>query len=291
MITSLADKDFLQKLSDSAQRSRRSTISAIYHAKSGHPGGSLSCVDILTAIFEVEKIGDKKSSSHLILSKGHAAPALYAVAADFQIIESSKLLGFRKIDNVLQGHPHVISTPWVETSTGSLGQGFSVGLGMALGYKHKGQKDNVFVILGDGEIQEGEVWEAAMSAAHFKLDNLCVFIDYNKIQSDDFNTNIMGLEPLKDKWSSFNWHVIEIDGHDFQEILNSIEESRNFLKGPIIVIANTIKGKGISYMENIPAWHGSVTLNQQDLISALIELGTSEEMIEGYLSGKIWVTS
>lgn len=277
-----------QELIESSLRSRRAALGVIYHAKSGHPGGSLSCIDLITALFAAEKIGKEFSISHLILSKGHAAPALYAVAADFNIVDPHELLSFRKINSILQGHPDVNSTQWVETSTGSLGQGLSVALGMALGFKYQNKSKNVFAVVGDGELQEGEVWESAMSAAKFRLDNLCVFIDYNKIQSDDFNSNIMPLEPLGEKWAAFNWNVLEIDGHNFAEILASIKVAKNFSGGPTVVIAHTIKGKGVSFMENIPAWHGSVTLKEEELVRALQDLKTEEKLIQEYISGKIW---
>jgi len=188
----------------------------------------------------------------------------------------------------MQGHPSVVTTPWVETSTGSLGQGFSAAIGMALGHIYKNELTRIFVMLGDGELQEGEIWEGAMCAAHYKLDNLCAIVDYNKMQSDDLNENIMGLEPLRAKWEAFNWHVIEIDGHDFDQIESAFEQANETKGKPTVIIAHTIKGKGVSFMEGQPAWHGSVTLRPEELEQALRDLGTPEEDIPAYLNGSIW---
>lgn len=273
-----------------AQNVRRNTLTSIYHAKSGHPGGSLSCVDILTVLYEMKCVQDSNLGGlvHVILSKGHAAPALYAVAVEYQILPQDSLLGFRKINSILQGHPHIGSTPWVEASTGSLGQGFSVAMGMALGYKHQNKSDHVYAILGDGELQEGEIWEAAMSAAHFGLGNLCAIIDYNKMQSDDLNKNIMNLEGLSAKWKAFNWEVIEIDGHDIPSIQVALSESKKVLHVPTVIIAHTVKGCGVSFMANKPSWHGSVTLRKDELELALLDLGVMDENLHLYISGDIW---
>ncbi len=271
----------------SAENARRLCLTGIYHAKSGHPGGSLSCIEILTYLFSANEIGKDNSQSHLILSKGHAAPSLYAVAAEFEILKREEIITFRKMNSRLQGHPYSITTPWVTTSTGSLGQGLSVGMGMALGFKYQKKIDNVFVVMGDGEMQEGEVWEAAMAAAHHNLNNLRVIIDYNKLQSDDLNSNIMGLEPLAEKWRAFNWQVIEINGHDFQEIGASLDSADQHRFGPTVIIAHTIKGKGVRYMENVPTWHGSVTMNEEELRIALTDLGTSNDVIDSYVNGTI----
>ena len=278
----------MNQLKSMASQCRRNVVAQIFNARSGHPGGSLSCIDILVYLFKHGHIGSSDAKSHLILSKGHAAPALYAVAAEFGLIPHNELLSFRKINGLLQGHPHVQTTPWVNTSTGSLGQGFSVSLGMALGFKHQNKTDRVYAILGDGEMQEGEVWEAAMSAAHFKLDNLCVVIDYNKLQSDNLNENIMSLESLRDKWSAFNWNVIEIDGHDFEKIEVAFSSAINTPCKPTVIIAHTIKGKGVSFMESVPSWHGSVTMRNEELEQALRDLETPESDIPKYLDSSIW---
>lgn len=267
---------------------RINSLKMIYQAESGHPGGVLSSIDLIAYLFLKEMKYNKidfsiKERDRFILSKGHSAPALYAVAVEAGIIESSLLNGFRKLNHELQGHTHRSATPWVEASTGSLGQGFSFAIGEAKGLKLQNIDYRVYVMLGDGELQEGEVWEGAMFAGHYKLDNLCAIIDYNKMQSDDLNKNIMELEPLADKWNSFNWHVLEIDGHNFDEIGKAFKEVRRIKNRPSIIIAHTIKGKGISYMEGSPAWHGSLKLSKEDLILALNELGAIEEEIKGYI--------
>lgn len=262
----------------SAQNARRFCLAAIYYAKSGHPGGSLSSIDLLTFLFQENNFGIKNSTSHLILSKGHAAPALYAVALEYGLVNFEQLKRFRKINSQLQGHPHSITTPWVSTSTGSLGQGISVGMGMALGFKYQKQSDKVFVLMGDGEMQEGEVWEAAMAAAHHKLNNLRVIIDYNKMQSDDLNSNILSLDSLTEKWNAFNWHVFEINGHNFDEISESLKMADES-SSPSVIIAHTVKGKGVKYMESVPKWHGSVTMSEEELRLALVDLNTPENLI------------
>ena len=268
---------------------RQNALLSIYHAESGHPGGVLSAIDIIAYLFKKEmnynpKDFSIKNRDRFILSKGHCAPALYAVAAEIGILEKSRLNGLRKINHELQGHTHRGVTPWVEASTGSLGQGFSFAIGEAKGLKMQKINNRVYVMLGDGELQEGEVWEGAMFAGHHELDNLCAIIDYNKMQSDDLNESIMGLEPLADKWKSFNWHVLEIDGHDFDDIEKAFDQARNTKNKPTVIIAHTIKGKGVSYMEGSPAWHGSLKLSNEDLSQALLELGATEEEIKGYIN-------
>lgn len=269
---------------------RADALAGIYFAGSGHPGGALSCVDVLVTLL------GPRASHHLfqsqndrfVLSKGHAAPALYAVGAELGWISKSEIPRLRKLGSPLQGHPHVGTTPWVETSTGSLGQGFSVAIGMAMGLRHLDDFSRVYVMLGDGELQEGEVWEGAMCAAHYKLDNLCAIVDYNKLQSDDYNENIMGLEPLRAKWEAFNWNVLEIDGHNFEQIEQAFLTAKESKDRPTVIIAHTIKGKGVSFMEGVPAWHGSVKLRPKELEQALRDLGTQEEDIPAYLDGSIW---
>ena len=265
----------------------------LYHAKSGHPGGVLSCADIVAFLWEHELVyknsdWQKPDRNRMILSKGHSVAVIYAAAGRSGLIEPGHASSLRKLGSPLQGHPHVLDTPWVETSTGSLGQGFSVAVGMALGLRHQNISSRVYVILGDGEMQEGEVWEAAMSAAHFKLDNLCVIVDYNKMQSDDLNENIMTLEPLVDKWRSFNWAVREIDGHDMKDIESAIGNAKKVKKQPSVIVAHTLKGKGVSFMEGVPSWHGSVKITSDQLKQALKDLGASQDQIDDYLNGTFW---
>lgn len=267
---------------------RGDALASIYLAGSGHPGGILSAVDLIMYLFLKEMRYDPKNlddphRDRFILSKGHAAPALYAVAAQVGIITREKVLELRKLGSEMQGHTHRGATPWVEASTGSLGQGFSFAIGEALGFRHQDMDNRVYVMLGDGETQEGEVWEGAMFAGHHKVDNLCAILDYNKMQSDDYNRDIMTLEPLVDKWRAFNWYVIEIDGHNFDQMDQAFAEARRTKGLPTIIIAHTIKGKGVSYMEGSPLWHGSLKLSDEDFITAMKEFGYSDQEIKEYI--------
>jgi transketolase len=265
-------------IASAARFTRKHVIASIYHAGSGHPGGALSCADILACLFGAELniwpegAGDPQRD-RFVLSKGHAAPALYAIAAHHGFCDARAALALRKLGSPFQGHPHIGDLPWVETSTGSLGQGFSVALGMALGLKLQNSTARAYALLGDGELQEGEVWEAAMCAAHHKLDNLCAIIDYNKLQSDDRNDAIMRLEPLAAKWRAFDWAVVDVDGHDIGQILAALRRASATQGRPAIIIAHTVKGKGVPYMENIPHWHGSVKLTRAQAEEALGALG------------------
>lgn len=263
------------------------SLISIFHAESGHPGGALSCADILAVLASRNLPFDGAGKNHLVFSKGHSCPALYAMAALQKLIPTQSLLTLRKIDSLLQGHPSVLTTPWVEASTGSLGQGFSVAIGMAMGKKYRLRDSSIFTLLGDGEMQEGQVWEGAMCAAHYGLDNLCAIVDYNKLQSDDLNENIISLNSLANKWKAFNWNVIEIDGHNFKEIENAIRTFDQVKGMPTVIIANTVKGKGVSFMENVPAWHGSVKIKPTELKLALTELGISEQDMLSVAGGNI----
>lgn len=272
---------------------RRDSLAAVFHARSGHPGGCLSAADLFAWIGEhvLAYYGGDIQTEHrdrFVLSKGHACPALYAVAAHYGLLPRQALAGLRKLGEQLQGHPHVLATPFVETSTGSLGQGFSFALGLALGARHRGYTNRIYTMLGDGELQEGQVWEAAMCAAHARLGQLIAIIDYNKMQSDDLNENIVGLEPLGEKFAAFGWQVAEIDGHDPVAIDAALADRRQGATQPLAVIAHTIKGKGVSYMEGSPLWHGSVTLKREELEAALADLGTARDEIERYVDGSIW---
>lgn len=278
-----------ENLKKNSTKARALSLISIYEAESGHPGGVLSCIDVLMYLFEKElnyNMEDLaiKERDRFILSKGHCAPALYSVASICGIIDESRLNGLRKINHELQGHTCRTTTPWVEASTGSLSQGFSFAIGEAKGLKMQNINNRVYTMLGDGELQEGQVWEGAMFSAHHNLDNLCAIIDYNKMQSDDLNENIMGIEPLKEKWESFGWKVYEIDGHNFEEIENAFNGA-NVTKGkPSVIIANTVKGKGISYMEGIPTWHGSLKLTKENMRDALSELDYSSDQIKGVIN-------
>lgn len=279
-------------IADAARLVRRHAIASIYRAGSGHPGGALSAADILATLFGAElnfwaDAANDPDRDRFVLSKGHAAPALYAIASHHGFCDARAALKLRKLGSPFQGHPHVVDLPWVETSTGSLGQGFSVALGMAMGLKIQKSPARVYALLGDGELQEGEVWEAAMCAAHHQLDNLCVVVDYNKLQSDDRNDRIMRLEPLGAKWRAFDWAVAEIDGHDIDQILGAFRRAGATRDRPVAIIAHTIKGKGVPYMENVPQWHGSVKLTRAQAEEALVALGTARNEITELLDDDI----
>ena len=271
-----------------ARKIRALSLVGIYHAGSGHPGGALSAADILAVLYgsELNLFPGRTQDpdrDRFILSKGHAAPALYAAWAASGFLEEAEIKTLRKLGGRLQGHPHVKDTPLAETSTGSLGQGFSVAIGMAMGLKHQTSPARVYALLGDGELQEGEVWEGAMCAAHHKLDNLCILIDYNKMQSDDLNANIVGLEPLGDKWRAFGWNVQEVDGHNIDALMGVLSGASEHKGEPTVIIAHTIKGKGVSYMENIPTWHGSVKMGRDETVTALNEFGLTDTEIGAWL--------
>jgi transketolase len=264
-------------LKDIAVQVRKDIISMTTAAGSGHPGGSLSAVEILTALyFEKMNIDPKKPDwegrDKFILSKGHAAPVLYSVLARRGFFTPDKLINLRKMGAMLQGHPDMKGTPGVEMSTGSLGQGFSASVGMALASKLDNRKNRIYVLLGDGEINEGIVWEAAMAAAHYKLDNLTAFLDYNGLQIDGPNEEVMNIKPVDEKWRSFGWNVLEIDGHDFEAIFNAINKAEETKEKPTIIIAKTVKGKGVSFMENQVGWHGTAP-TEEEMEQALKELG------------------
>jgi transketolase len=247
---------------------RQDIIQMIATAKSGHPGGSLSAADIVTALyFRIMRVDpthpDWPDRDRFILSKGHACPVWYAALAERGYFDKSHLRTLRKLNSILQGHADMNKTPGVDMTVGSLGQGLSAGLGMALSGKLRRREYHVWVIIGDGEMQEGAIWEAAMAGAKWKLDNLTVVLDRNRIQNDDFIDATMPVDPVPDKWRAFNWHVVEIDGHNMEEIVSALETVKAVKGKPTIIIAHTIKGKGVSFMENVPAWHGQAPSEEQ----------------------------
>ena len=244
----------------------------IYYGNSGHPGGSLSIIDILTYIYE--KVVDLNSpdKDRVILSKGHATPAIYAVFNHLGYISDDELYTFRKINSRLQGHPVTSTISELDATTGLLGQGLSIGVGMALGKKLNNDIHRVYVILGDGEMHEGQVWEALMEGSHYKLDNLIAIIDYNKLSSLGNVNEVMNLSSLDKKLESFGWNAIEIDGHSFKEIAGAFDKAKQVFNKPTAIIAHTIKGKGISFMENNPLWH-SRSLSDKEYKDAITELG------------------
>ncbi len=256
---------------------RKDIVSMICKSKSGHPGGSLSAVEILTALYfdqmNIDPTNPKmEDRDRFVLSKGHAAPALYATLAQRGYFAKEELNNLRQLGSMLQGHPDMKKVPGVEMSTGSLGQGFSVACGMAMAAKLDNAPWNVYALLGDGEVQEGIIWEAAMSAAHYKLDNMIAFLDYNGLQIDGEVESVMSINPIEDKFRTFGWNVITIDGHDFDQIFAALDMAKDTVDKPTMIIAKTVKGKGVSFMENQASWHGSAPSEEQ-LEQALSELG------------------
>ena len=265
-----------EEMQATAKKLRRDIITMIGTAGSGHPGGSLSAVEILTTLFfgvlNYKPTDPQwKDRDRFILSKGHAAPVLYAALCAAGYLPEEELCTLRKIDSRLQGHPECGLTPGVEMSAGALGQGLSFGIGVALAGRLSRQKYRTYVLLGDGECDEGQVWEAAMAAAHFKLDRLTAIVDNNGIQLDGWNKDIMNLEPLNLKWQSFGWRVIEVDGHDIPALSTAFEKAQQVSGQPALIIAHTVKGKGVSFMENNPDFHGKAP-NAEEMKTALKEL-------------------
>ena len=255
-------------LNEIANVIRKDIVSMICKSKSGHPGGSLSAVEILTALYfdqmNIDPTNPKmEDRDRFVLSKGHAAPALYATLSERGYFDKEELNHLRQIGSMLQGHPDMKKIPGVEMSTGSLGQGFSVACGMAMAAKLDNAPWNVYALLGDGEVQEGIIWEAAMSAAHYKLDNMIAFLDYNGLQIDGDVESVMNINPIEDKFKTFGWNVITIDGHDFDQIFAALDMAKDTVDKPTMIIAKTIKGKGVSFMENQASWHGSAPSEEQ----------------------------
>lgn len=251
----------MTNLKQKATKLRQDIIQSLAAAGSGHPGGSLSAIDILTVLYyqEMEITPEnyaEKNRDHFILSKGHAAPAWYAVLADKGFFPKEDLLQLRKFGNHLQGHPDRLKTKGVDSSSGSLGQGLSIANGLALAKRLDGNQKKVYVLLGDGELQEGQIWEAAMTAAHYKLNSVIALIDNNGLQIDGTNQAVMAVEDLGEKFAAFNWHVLKADGHDLDSLTQAIQQAKAYEQGPTVIVCNTIKGKGISFMENQVGWHG-----------------------------------
>ncbi len=271
-------------LKTKANKLRKDIVTMICKAKSGHPGGSLSVIDILTALYYKEMNIDPTNPNmegrdRFILSKGHAAPALYAVLADKGYISKDTLGTLRQFGSKLQGHPDMKKVPGVEISTGSLGQGLSVANGMALAGKLKKEDFRVFIAMGDGELQEGQVWEAAMTSAHYKLDNLTAFVDYNNLQIDGNVDEVMEVASIEDKFKAFGWNVLTIDGHNFEEIFDAIAKAKGHKGQPTMIVANTVKGKGVDFMEDVGGWHG-VAPSEDELAKALAQLELVEEIAD-----------
>jgi len=258
----------VDELKNKAVQIRCDIIDMICTANAGHPGGSLSAADIVTALyFRVMRLDpenpDWPDRDRFILSKGHACPVWYAALAERGYFDKSHLRTLRRLNSILQGHPDMRKTPGIDMTAGSLGHGLSAGLGMALSGKLQNKDYHVWVIIGDGETQEGSIWEAAMAAAKWKADNLTAILDRNHLQNDDCVDDEMPIEPLGDKWRAFGWHVVEIDGHNMGEIVEALEGARSFKGAPTMIIAHTIKGKGVSYMENVVEWHGRAPCKEE----------------------------
>ncbi|MEM0139412.1 MAG: transketolase [Ferroplasma sp.] len=259
-----------------AREIRKQIIEMTYHAKSGHPGGSLSITEVLTALYFKEMNIDPKNPNDpkrdiLVMSKGHASPALYAALSLRGYFPPELLTGFRKINSKLEGHVHR-GIPGVESSTGSLGQGLGVAVGFALASRLDNKSNRIYAILGDGEMDEGNIWESLMAAGKFKLNNLTAIVDRNRIQLDGFTEDIMPLGDIGKKVEPFGWDVIYIDGNDINEVVDAIEKSKKSQDKPVFIVANTIKGKGVSYMENNPKYHGNPPANEQEYKQAIREI-------------------
>lgn len=270
----ITEEDILE-LKETARKIRRNILEEVYLGKSGHPGGALSCADILTALYfnqmniDPEK-KDDPNRDRFVLSKGHACAALYATLAERGYFPKEELKKFRKLGSMLQGHPDMKHIPGVDMSSGSLGQGLSIANGMAMSSKIDEKGFRVYCLVGDGEIQEGQIWEAAMTSAHYKLDNLCLIVDNNRLQIDGKVEDVMNVEPIKEKFESFGFEVFEVDGNNIDELISVMQKAKTVKEKPSAIIANTIKGKGISYMEDQVAWHGKAP-NEEEYLKALKE--------------------
>jgi len=269
----------IEQLKEKALFIRRDIITMLMESQSGHSGGPLSCADFCAALAFYEANYDPQNPhwperDMWFFSIGHVTPVHYSMLAEAGFFPLKDLMSFRKFGGHCQGHPSMNDTPGVEVSSGSLGQGLSVAVGAALGSRMDGHQRRIYCIMGDGEQQEGSIWEAAMAAAHYRLDNLCAIIDFNRAQIDGFVQDVMGIEPLADKYRAFNWYVLEIDGHDMDSIVEAFERARMLKGRPTVIIAHTIMGKGVSFMENDPSWHGKPPSTERGR-NALNELGTT----------------
>ena len=269
-------KALIEELTRKAPRYRIDIIEMLAEAGSGHPGGSLSAIDIVSTLYH-HKLRQRPDDpawadrDRFVFSKGHGVPAQYVVMADLGYFAREQLWTLRKLGSPLQGHPCKHWLPGIDTSTGSLGQGLSIAQGMALASRLDGDKYRIYCLMGDGETQEGQVWEGAMSAVKYRLDNLTVIIDYNKAQIDGYTRDVMDLEPLADKWRAFGWHVITVDGHDYEQIIDALDEAETVKNRPTYIIAHTVKGKGVSFMENVVGWHG-VAPSREEADRAIAEI-------------------
>jgi len=266
------------QLEEQARQLRISIVRALHRSQSGHTGGSLSAIDMVTALYFYKMRHNPaeptwQGRDRFVLSKGHAAPALYAALSEAGYFPKEDMMTLRRLGSHLQGHPDSKGTPGVDVCTGSLGQGLSMANGMALGLKADGKDNRVYAILGDGELQEGQVWEAAMAAAHYKLDNLCAMVDANNLQIDGEVSRVMNVAPITDKFRAFGWHVLDIDGHDMGAIMEALDAAETVKGQPTVIVARTVKGKGVSFFENKASYHG-VPPSDEELPRALECLGS-----------------
>ena len=273
----------IKELTEKAIKIRKDILMMLEKSGSGHTGGSLSLVEILVALYYYKMKHDPKNPGwqgrdRLLLSKGHGCPALYAVLADCGYFPREKLWGLRKLGSLLQGHPQR-GLQGIEISSGSLGQGLSIANGMALANRMDKVNSKIYCIMGDGESNEGQIWEAAMTAGHYGLSNVCGIVDYNKLQIDGFCCDVKGLEPYAEKWKSFGWHTLEIDGHDLTALMNALDEADSVKGKPQVLIAHTVKGKGVSFIENRVEWHG-IAPKKDELEKALKELDDKLKVLQ-----------
>ena len=277
--------DKILELEKIAADIRIGVIEAVHSAKSGHPGGALSSADILACLYFSELNVDPTNPAdperdRFVLSKGHSCPALYATLAEKGFFSKDELKSFRRLGSIMQGHPDMKNIPGVDMSAGSLGQGISCACGMALSAKIDKKDYRTYAIIGDGESQEGQVWEAIMFAAHYKLDNLCLFVDNNGLQIDGKVKDVMNVMPYASKFKAFGWNVISVDGHNIKEILTALDEARNTKGKPTAIIAKTVKGKGVSFMEDKADWHGKAP-NDEQYEKAISELNEYKQKLVG----------
>ena len=259
-----------------ANTNRKKIIEMIYRAKAGHPGGSLSIIDILTAIYEIDVDLTKERRSRVVLSKGHTVPAQYAILNGKGVISDEELSTFRSVNSRLQGHPHIVDVAEVDSTTGLLGQGLSLGIGMAIAKRNNKESNRVYVVVGDGELHEGQIWEAVMQASHYKLNNLIMIIDYNKLSSSGPVNEVINVDSVSDKLKVFGFNTIEIDGNNMEQVVGALEVAMEEKERPVAIVANTIKGKGVSFMENNPKWH-SGALTDEEYQIAMKDLKNSKE--------------
>ena len=273
--------DTVQALTEKARRLRVDIVKTLHRSRSGHTGGSLSAIDMITALY-FHKLRHRPEEptwpdrDRFVLCKGHAAPAQYVALAEAGYFPKEDLMMLRRLGSHLQGHPDSKVTPGVEVCTGSLGQGLSMANGMALALRLDGRSSRVFALLGDGELQEGQVWEAAMAAPHYRLDNLCALVDCNGLQIDGEVAKVMNVAPVADKFRAFGWHVLEVDGHDMAALLKALDQAETLTGAPTVIVARTVKGKGVSFFENKASYHG-VTPSDEELPRALECLGCFED--------------